>query len=55
LIPVDEEIIMKPSWKDSIHQQREELARILREPLGQLTDRLATAWGDCDAMDAVSR
>jgi len=53
LIPVDEEIIMKPSWKDSIHQQREELARILREPLGQLSDRLATAWGDCDAMDAV--
>jgi len=44
---------MKPSWKDSIHQQREELARILREPLGQLTDRLATAWGDSDAMDAV--
>ncbi len=44
---------MKPSWKDSIHQQREELARMLREPLGQLAGRLAPAWGDCDALDAV--
>jgi hypothetical protein len=45
--------IMKPSWKDSIHQQREELARMLREPLGQLAERLAPAWGDRDALDAI--
>ncbi len=44
---------MKRSWKDSIHQQREELAHMLREPLGQLAERIAPAWGDCDAMDAV--
>jgi len=45
--------IMKRSWKDSIHQQREVLARILREPLGQLAERCTPAWGDCDALDAV--
>jgi hypothetical protein len=44
---------MKRSWKDSIHQQREELARMLREPLGQLAKRLAPAWGNCDALDAI--
>ncbi|MHB1145377.1 MAG: PDC sensor domain-containing protein [Thiobacillus sp.] len=44
---------MKQSWKDSIHQQREELARILREPLGQLAGRLAPAWGDRDALNAI--
>jgi len=44
---------MKPSWKDSIHQQREELARMLRQPLAQLAERIALAWGDCDAMDSV--
>ena len=53
LIPVNDERILKRSWKDSIHRQREELARILREPLGQLAERLAPAWGDCDALDAV--
>jgi hypothetical protein len=45
--------IMKRSWKDSIHQQREVLARMLREPLGQLAERCAPAWGNCDALDAV--
>lgn len=44
---------IKRSWKDSIHQQREELARRLREPLRQLAERCAPAWGDCDALDAV--
>ena len=53
LIPVNDERIMKPSWKDSIHQQREELARMLREPLEQLAERCAPAWGNCDALDAV--
>src|SRR4030065_746832 len=36
---------MKTSWKDSIYLQREELARILREPMGQLAERCAPAWG----------
>ncbi|MDP2057759.1 MAG: hypothetical protein Q8K35_08405, partial [Thiobacillus sp.] len=44
---------MKRSWQDSIHQQRGELARMLREPLGQLAERCAPEWGDCDALDAV--
>jgi len=44
---------MKDSWKDSIYLQREELARILREPLGQLAARCAPAWGNCDALDAI--
>lgn len=44
---------MKRSWKDSIHQQREQLARMLREPLGQLAERLAPAWGECAALDAI--
>ena len=44
---------MKVSWKDSIYLQREELARILREPLGQLAERCAPAWGQRDALDAI--
>jgi len=44
---------MKASWKDSIYLQREELARILREPMGQLAERCASTWGDCDALDAI--
>ena len=44
---------MNDSWKDCIYQQREELARILREPLGQLAERCAPAWGQCDALDAI--
>ena len=44
---------MKNSWKDSIYQQREELAHILREPLAQLAEHCAPAWGNSDALDAV--
>jgi hypothetical protein len=44
---------MKRSWKDSIYQQREELACMLREPLGQLAERLAPAWSDRGAMNAI--
>jgi len=44
---------MKASWKDSIYLQREELARILREPMGQLAGRCASAWGDCAGLDAI--
>ena len=45
--------VVKRSWKDSIHQQRTELARMLREPLGQLAAQCAPVWGDCDALDGV--
>ncbi len=44
---------MKASWKDSIYLQREELAHILREPMGQLAGHCASAWGDCAALDAI--
>ena len=44
---------MKSSWKDSIYLQREELARTLRNPLGQLAERCAPAWGDCEELDAM--
>lgn len=44
---------MKNSWKDSIYLQREELARLLREPLDQLAGRCAPAWGNADALDAI--
>jgi hypothetical protein len=44
---------MRDSWKESIYLQREELARILREPLGQLAERCAPVWGDGEALDAV--
>lgn len=44
---------MKNSWKDSIYLQREELAGILREPLRQLAERCASAWGSGKALDTV--
>jgi len=51
--PMNDESVMNRSWKDCIYQQREELARMLREPLRQLAERCAPAWGDCDVLDAV--
>jgi hypothetical protein len=53
LFSMNDEHVMNQSWKDCIYQQREELARMLREPLELLAERLAPAWGDCDALDAV--
>jgi hypothetical protein len=44
---------MEPSWKDSIYRQREELARMLHEPLAQLAKKCLTAWGDRDRLNAV--
>lgn len=44
---------MQISWKESIYQQREELARMLREPLEQLAGRCAPAWRDRAALDSV--
>ncbi len=46
---------MKRSLKDSIHQQREALAHMLRKPLEQLAAHCARAWGNREALDAVLR
>ena len=43
----------KPSWKDSIYRQREELARMLREPLALLAEKCVPVWGDRDRLNAV--
>jgi hypothetical protein len=44
---------LEPSWKDSIFRQREELARMLREPLALLGQKCASAWGDRARLNAV--
>jgi hypothetical protein len=44
---------MSISWKDSIYLQRENLGRLLRQPLEQLARRCAPAWGDREALDAI--
>lgn len=44
---------MEISLKDSIYLQRERLAGMLREPLAQLAERCAPAWGDAEALDAI--
>jgi hypothetical protein len=44
---------MNDSWKDCIYQQREALAHILREPLGQLAELCEPAWGHCAALDSI--
>ena len=44
---------MKSSWKDSIYLQREELARILREPMAQLAEHCSPAWGSRETLDAI--
>lgn len=37
---------MKESWKESIYRQREELARMLRDPIDQIATQCAAIWGD---------
>lgn len=44
---------MKQSWKDSIYLQREELARILHEPLAQLAEKCTPAWGNRERLDEI--
>lgn len=44
---------MKDSWKDSIYRQREELARMLHDPLARLAERCAPAWAKREALNAV--
>ena len=44
---------MEQSWKVAIHHQREELARMLHEPLTRLAQKCAPAWCDRDKLNAV--
>jgi len=44
---------MGTSWKDSIYHQREELARMLREPMTRLAANCAPAWGDRERLNAA--
>jgi len=44
---------MQTSWKDSIYLQREQLARILHQPLASLAGRCVPAWGDREALNQV--
>jgi len=44
---------MKPTWRDSIYRQREELARMLREPLALLAEKCVPVWGDRDGLNTV--
>lgn len=41
------------TWKDSIYRQREELARMLREPIEQVADHLHSIWPDKPRMEEV--
>ncbi|MCG6970359.1 MAG: PDC sensor domain-containing protein [Gammaproteobacteria bacterium] len=44
---------MEKNWKSAIHHQREELARMLHEPLTRLAQQCAPAWCDRDKLDNV--
>jgi hypothetical protein len=44
---------METSWKDSIYRQREELARMLKEPLAQLGTQCGQVWGDRQRLNDV--
>lgn len=41
------------SWQDSIYRQREELARMLQEPLALLARKCVPAWGDREAVNRL--
>lgn len=44
---------MGTSWKDSIYRQREELARMLREPMARLAEQCAPAWRDREKLNQI--
>jgi hypothetical protein len=44
---------MNPTWQDSIFRQREELARMLREPLTLLARKCVPAWSNQDLLNAA--
>jgi hypothetical protein len=44
---------MENSWKEIVHRQREQLARLLHEPLARLAARCVGAWGDREQLNAI--
>ena len=52
-IELDSNELIKPTWKDSIYRQREELARMLREPLALLAEKCIPVWNDRDGLNSV--
>jgi hypothetical protein len=44
---------MNKSWKESIYLQREELAKILREPMAHLAELCLPAWGNRESLNEV--
>jgi hypothetical protein len=52
-IKLDSDELIKPTWKDSIYRQREELARMLREPLALLAEKCVPVWSDRDRLNSV--
>ena len=52
-IKLDSGELNKPTWKDSIYRQREELARMLREPLALLAEKCLPVWSGRDGLNTV--
>ena len=44
---------MQLAWKESIYLQREQLARILREPLARVAEQCAPTWHNREQLDAI--
>lgn len=44
---------MHPTWQDSIYLQREQLARILHQPMASLAGRCLAVWGDPEGLNRV--
>jgi len=44
---------MTTSWKDSIYLQREQLARLLHQPMASLAGRCASAWGEREGLNRI--
>ncbi len=44
---------MKSAWKESIYLQREQLGRLLHEPLSRLAEKCTPIWGDREQLDRV--
>lgn len=44
---------MHTPWKDSVHRQREELARMLRDPIDSIAGQLAPLWNERGQLEEV--
>lgn len=44
---------MQAPWKDSIYLQREQLARVIHDPLAKLAERCGPIWGDRELLNAL--